>query len=88
MGAHQDRRAGAGRVHIEELGHDHRGAALGARPMIGDETIRHATRLPEAGHGRGVSDPIAQFAVADRDRAEQGVQGHGRSVAEIPDGAV
>ena len=77
MDAHQDRRAAAGRVHVHQLAHDHRGAALGARRVIGDQAVGHGTVTAEAGHGRGVDDAVAQFASAHRDRAEERVEGHG-----------
>ena len=76
--AHQDRRAGAGRVDVHELGHDHRGAALGAGRVIGDEAVGHGAVLAETGDGGGVDDAVAQFAAAHRDGAEQGIEGHGR----------
>ena len=78
MDAHQDRRPGAGRVDVHELGHDHRGAALGAGRVIGDEAVGHGAVLAETGDGGGVDDAVAQFAAAHRDGAEQGIEGHGR----------
>ena len=91
--AHQDRRAGAGGMHVHQLGHDHRGAALGSRRVVGDQAVGHRAVLAEAGDGGDVDDAVAQLAGADRDRAEQGVEGHGgvraegggrRSLGELP----
>ena len=75
--ADQDRRAAAGRVDVHQLGHDHRGAAARPGLVVSDQAVGHGAVLAETGDGGGVDDAVAQLARAHRDRAEQGVEGHG-----------